>query len=81
MQTGAPLAPLLVVLVVLVLSHFWNRGLVARYDYRCDQCDSTFSLSPWVATIAPHRFGGLKYVKCPRCGQYSWAEPVEKSGL
>jgi len=70
--------PILVVVAVLLLSHAVNRTLTSRFDYRCGACDELFSLSPWVATIAPHRFGGYKYARCPRCGSFAWMAPVPK---
>lgn len=73
------LIPLVVVVVGFVAQFFLQLNTRSRYDYRCRSCGSTFSPSPLALTLAPHRLGGLKYTRCPRCGVRSWVEPVAKT--
>ncbi len=79
----------LTAVVVIVLGFVVNLGfqryLNSRYDYRCERCGATFSLAlssgaiaPHRATIAPYRWGGARYVKCPNCGNRSRVTPVPK---
>jgi DNA-directed RNA polymerase subunit RPC12/RpoP len=71
----------LVFRVVAVVAGFTINLIVltSRYDYQCGRCRATFSLTPGAAAIAPHRFGGVKHVKCPTCGDRSWITPVPKA--
>jgi len=55
-----------------------QRGLTSRFDYQCGKCGQTFQLTPLGASLAPHRMGGGKFVRCPFCGARSWAPPVPK---
>ncbi|HUJ54867.1 MAG TPA: zinc ribbon domain-containing protein [Gaiellaceae bacterium] len=70
--------PVLVVVAVLVLTTLWQRRLSQGYDYQCGRCGHRFSPSPLAAALAPHRFGGLKLLKCPECGAFTWASVVPK---
>jgi DNA-directed RNA polymerase subunit RPC12/RpoP len=72
---------LIIVPIVLVLfgAHFAvQRNMSTRYAYQCAKCGETFSLQPLKATLAPHRLGGAKFVKCPHCGRRSWVTPIRK---
>ena len=71
--------PIIVVVFGFAINLLVQRNLTSRYDYRCDRCGATFSLTPTAAAIAPHRMGGAKYVKCPSCGGRSWVAPVPKA--
>ena len=68
----------LVVVVVLAGQFVFQRSLMSRYDYLCGDCGQTFSLTPLTASLAPHRFGGRKWVRCPHCGVRSWVSMVPK---
>jgi DNA-directed RNA polymerase subunit RPC12/RpoP len=76
---GKALFPVVVLIVLVMLVQLVvQRGITARYDYRCGSCGQTFSLAPTSAVVAPHRLGGSKYVKCPHCGARTWAARVPK---
>lgn len=71
------------IVLILVAAGFFaqflvQRGMTSRYDYQCDKCGTTFSLTPGRASIAPHRPGGSKFVRCPNCSARSWVSPVPK---
>lgn len=66
------LLPIVIVVVVLGAQYFRQRTMAPRVQYRCQSCGQTFSLSPLIATLAPHRMGS-KFVKCPHCGARTWA--------
>jgi predicted Zn finger-like uncharacterized protein len=72
------LIPVVVVLLGFGVSFLVNRNLTSRYDYECANCGTRFAIAPAAAAIAPHRMGRAKYVKCPNCGQRSWATAVPK---
>jgi DNA-directed RNA polymerase subunit RPC12/RpoP len=72
------LLPLLLVPLAFLVQFVLQRSITSRYDFRCDSCGETFSLTPAKASIAPHRFGGSKYVRCPNCGVRSWVSRVPK---
>jgi len=71
--------PLIVVACGFTVNYLFQRSRSSRYDYRCETCGENFSLSPLAGAVAPHRIGGRKWVRCPRCGALSWATPVLKS--
>ena len=70
--------PLFVIAAGFLVNYFlqWSRS--AAVDYRCESCAEIFSLPVLSGAIAPHRFGGRKWVRCPRCGSFSWVAPVSK---
>jgi DNA-directed RNA polymerase subunit RPC12/RpoP len=70
--------PLIVIVVAFAAQLTFQRGLTSRYDYQCANCGQRFSLTPLAASVAPHRLGGSKFVKCPGCGVRSWVSPVPK---
>jgi len=56
----------LLVLVVIV----WH----ARHTvYRCNACEHPFQVSGWIDFISPH-LGGVKLLRCPKCGAVKWCE-------
>ncbi len=70
--------PLMIVGVAFILMVLWNRTINRNtIGYQCSNCGEIFTIDPLTATIAPHSFG-KKYVRCPHCGQMSWAVPVPK---
>jgi DNA-directed RNA polymerase subunit RPC12/RpoP len=72
------LIPVIVIAVVFCGQLTFQRFLTSKFDYLCSNCGQRFTLTPFVASIAPHRFGGSKYVRCPHCGTRSWVSPVPK---
>lgn len=73
------LGPVLVVVAALLVNYLVQRNRSARFDYRCDRCGETFPLPALAGAFAPHRLGGRKWTRCPHCGAYSWATPVERA--
>jgi len=73
-----PLTPLLLIAVGFLAQFFLQRSLSRRFDYGCENCGRVFAVAPLAACVAPHRFGGDKFVKCPRCGRRSWVRRVPK---
>lgn len=68
------LVPIILVPVVLAAQCLF----ASRHDWRCENCGYTFGLSPLVAAVMPHSFGGRKLARCPSCGVRSWVSPVPK---
>jgi DNA-directed RNA polymerase subunit RPC12/RpoP len=68
----------LLFLLVIPIALIAQSVITRRYDWRCQKCDHTFSLSPLSAAFLPHGLGGRKYARCPDCGARSWATPVAK---
>jgi DNA-directed RNA polymerase subunit RPC12/RpoP len=71
-------SPLIVIPVVIVLGALFQRQLSKNFDYQCASCGARFSPSALAASVAPHRFGGLKLLRCPSCGKITWASAVPK---
>jgi DNA-directed RNA polymerase subunit RPC12/RpoP len=71
--------PIILVVLVFAINLLVQRNLTSRYDYQCGRCGVAFPLTPAVAAVAPHKMGGAKYVKCPNCGNRSWATRVPKT--
>lgn len=72
------ITPVIVIGAAFAAQFIFQQVLTSKYDYQCGNCGRTFSLTPLAASIAPHRFGGSKLVKCPHCGDRTWASPVPK---
>jgi DNA-directed RNA polymerase subunit RPC12/RpoP len=72
------LTPLIVVVGMIGVQFAVQSTLRNRFDYRCGNCGQTFSPSTLGLVLAPHRFGGMKYTRCPHCGKWSWVSPVPK---
>jgi DNA-directed RNA polymerase subunit RPC12/RpoP len=77
-EMDTAIIPVIVIGVGFAALFIFQQGMTSRYDYECDNCGQTFSLTPLAASVAPHRFGGNKFVKCPHCGVRSWVSPVPK---
>ena len=71
--------PVVLIVAGLTANYFFNRSRTSRYDYKCGNCGNVFSLAAAVASFAPHRVGGLKWVRCPSCGSRTWVTPVPKA--
>lgn len=70
--------PVIVVVAAFIVQFSVQQNITSRFDYQCGNCGHTFSLTPFAASVAPHRFGGSKFVRCPSCGVRSWVSPVPK---
>ena len=70
--------PLIIIPVIVGVQFFVQRNVLTRYDYQCGRCEATFSPTALSLTLAPHRPGGSKYMRCPQCGMRSWVTPVPK---
>lgn len=51
------------------------------FDYRCPypDCDNVFEIRWWVNLVSPQgigRRGGRKYLRCPSCRRFGWAQVV-----
>jgi DNA-directed RNA polymerase subunit RPC12/RpoP len=68
-------------IIIIPLALIAQSVIARRYDWRCQNCGYTFSLSPLSAAFLPHSFGGRKYARCPDCGSRSWASPVPKESV
>ncbi|MDA8440709.1 MAG: hypothetical protein M0Z51_17880 [Propionibacterium sp.] len=69
--------PIIILVAGLVAMYLIQTRMSARFDYECATCGHRFSLSPGLATIAPHSMG-RKWVRCPECGARTWATRVPK---
>lgn len=72
------LAPLIIVPVLLIFGVIVQSQVSKNYDYQCASCGARFSPSAVAAAVAPHRFGGMKLLRCPSCGKIGWASAVPK---
>ena len=73
------LIPVVVIAAAFVVQFFVQRYMLTRYDYQCGRCGAAFSPAALSLALAPHRFGGSKYMRCPQCGMRSWVAPVPKA--
>jgi hypothetical protein len=71
-------SPLIVIPIVLVVVVLGQTMLIRNFDYQCGSYGTRFTPSPLMAALAPHRFGGLKLLKCPSCRKVSWCSAVRK---
>jgi ribosomal protein S27AE len=71
------LFPALVAVLVLIIYAFWQAWIIGNFDYQCGNCGYIFSLQLLDAMFAPHAFW-RKLVRCPNCGQMTWAALVQK---
>ena len=65
---------------VFVLLQRWLKSvewLISNFDYQCSHCGGYIYLTTWQAAAALH-FNGRKWVRCPHCGQMTWAVPIRK---
>jgi hypothetical protein len=69
----------IVVLVMAMGYYAYQRGQMSRYFFHCSRCRTSFPLSPLGASLAPQRYGGSKYGRCPGCGEWSWLDPVPRA--
>ncbi|MCL2779930.1 MAG: zinc-ribbon domain-containing protein [Actinomycetia bacterium] len=70
------LLPIAVIVIALAASYLVQRQ--RGYQYRCPSCGTRFRVSPTAAIVAPHRLGGEKLVRCPRCHAMRWAAPSNR---
>lgn len=69
-------APVVVVALVFVALVVLQQNMSKGLDYECRACGHRFCPSAVAAALAPHRFGGLKLLRCPHCGALTWASTV-----
>ena len=72
------LAPVFAIVIVVGVMALVQWNLSKDFDYTCDACGFRFSPPPLLLAVTPHRFGGTKLLRCPRCGEVTWAVPVRK---
>jgi DNA-directed RNA polymerase subunit RPC12/RpoP len=72
------ISPLFIIPVIFVITVVFQTFMSRNFDYQCGNCGERFSPSPLAAAIAPHRFGGLKLLRCPHCGKVTWASALRK---
>jgi DNA-directed RNA polymerase subunit RPC12/RpoP len=65
--------PFIVLAMVVVFVVLWNRS----FDYQCGKCGAKFGLPILSALLIPF-WMRKKLVKCPHCGEQTWAAPVPK---
>ncbi len=58
----------------LLVSTGW---IISNLDYQCSSCGGSIYLTPSQAMLAFH-WMGKKWVRCPHCGQMTWAIPIRK---
>jgi DNA-directed RNA polymerase subunit RPC12/RpoP len=70
---------------------FWGTALAAEAlfllvrwharttAYRCAKCAGEFGIEPLTDFISPHFFD-RKYLRCPECGEKTWAKEINESG-
>lgn len=51
--------------------------MISNLDYQCSNCGGYIYLSTWQAMLSFH-FMGRKWVRCPHCGQMTWAVPIRR---
>jgi predicted RNA-binding Zn-ribbon protein involved in translation (DUF1610 family) len=67
----------IVIPIVLVVGVGSQYVLLKRYDFKCGNCGNVFSPSLGAVMLTPHRFGA-KRLRCPQCGEATWATRVPK---
>ena len=72
------LIPLFLIAAGFLVNYVLQRNRSATVDYRCGNCGAVFPLPALSGALAPHRFGGQKWFRCPQCGSFSWTAPVPK---
>lgn len=78
MNTIIPaIAPFIIMVLVAIFALMMINWRARHFDYQCEICGAIFSL-PFSAAITSIHMMGRKYVKCPNCGQWCWANPVPK---
>lgn len=45
-----------------------------NFGYRCPRCSAEFTVSEWSDLASPQALdpSGVKYLRCPECGQRAW---------
>jgi len=76
-QVLTTIAPVILPIAVLLVVALTQWKLSKSFDYQCGACGHSFSPSP-IAAVAPHRFGGVKLLRCPSCGSITWASAAPK---
>ena len=60
-----------IVLVAIVAALIYKVKSWKEFEYKCPKCDHKFAQTiGW--DLFPIQFYGIKLVKCPKCGKWSW---------
>jgi hypothetical protein len=72
---------LMAVVVGLFLLVRWH---TRAFGYRCRNCGNEFEISMLMDFVSPQglgRGGGWKCLRCPKCGRWTRAFVINKSGM
>jgi hypothetical protein len=67
-------------IALVIMMQRWLKSvgwIISNLDYECENCGGYIYLSPWQAVFTI-RSMGRKWVRCPHCGQMTWAVPIRK---
>lgn len=45
-------------------------------EYVCRQCNHKYGINLFTFLFTVQRRSGAKYLKCPECGNWTWADPT-----
>jgi len=76
-----PIGPLIWVTLVISGLMYLVHWHTESFDYRCTNadCQRIFQIPWWLNLISPqgiNRRGGQKFLHCPHCHRFGWAEVV-----
>ena len=76
MPTGLQIALIAFALVMIVTVAFIAVGIEQKAGYyECQKCHDRHVPTYWQTNLAMH-FGRTRYMKCPKCGEWSWQKKV-----
>ena len=76
MPTGLQIALIAFALVMIVTVAFIAVGIEQKAGYyECRKCHDRHVPAYWQTNLAMH-FGRTRYMKCPKCGEWSWQKKV-----
>lgn len=76
MPTGLQIALIAFALVMIVIVAFIAVGIEQKAGYyECQKCHDRHVPAYWQTNLAMH-FGRTRYMKCPKCGEWSWQKKV-----
>jgi len=76
----APAWPFVVLGIFVVGAIFLVRWHAKNSAYVCPACSLHFPISAWTDFMSPHK-GGVKLLRCPRCGESDWCDETNRAGL
>ena len=77
MNSINPQIKLLIVMVIVIFALMMLKWRTRNFDYKCKICGARFELSYLAAIMSMHMMG-KRFVKCPHCRQWCWANPIRK---